>query len=102
MDTLLSAIVNVGDSPGSCDTFCDRLNCVYTVFLLAVFAFVVTTANYVGAQVSCWCPSHFTDSHRDYANQVRALHGSSIMSRVLLVRNRGVVVLLRVSINHVV
>jgi len=69
MDKLLGAIVHISDS-GSCDTFCDRLNCVYTVFLLAIFAFLTTTKNYVGDQVSCWCPSHFTGSHRDYANQV--------------------------------
>ena len=72
MDTLLRSIVNIGDSQrGSSDTFCDRLNSVYTVFVIAIFAFLITTRTYVGDQIVCWCPSHFTGSHRDYANQVR-------------------------------
>lgn len=83
MDTLFSTIVSVGDSPGSCDTFGDRLNCVYTVFIVAVFAFLITTKNYVGEQVSCWCPSHFTDSHCEYTNQVRVQEGQLLRSRGL-------------------
>ena len=73
MDKLLNTIVSAGETQGSsCDTFSDQLSCVYTVFVLAVFAFLTTTKNYVGSRVSCWCPAHFTSSHQAYTNQVRA------------------------------
>lgn len=71
MDQLLATIADIRDSRvGGGDCFCDRLNCKYTVYLMVAFSLLVTTRRYVGDQVSCWCPSHFTDSHRQYANQV--------------------------------
>lgn len=71
MDQFLATIADIRDSRvGGGDCFCDRLNCKYTVYLMVVFSLLVTTRRYVGDQVSCWCPSHFTDSHRQYANQV--------------------------------
>ncbi|KAI0240156.1 hypothetical protein LSAT2_009149 [Lamellibrachia satsuma] len=72
MDQLLATIADIRDSRvGGGDCFCDRLNCKYTVYLMVAFSLLVTTRRYVGDQVSCWCPSHFTDSHRQYANQKR-------------------------------
>ena len=71
MDRLFGIIGNVGDSGSRTgDTFSDRLNCQYTSFILVLFAILVTTKNYVGDPISCWCPAHFTDSHRDYANKI--------------------------------
>ncbi|KAK2168842.1 hypothetical protein NP493_1216g00090 [Ridgeia piscesae] len=71
MDSFLATIADIRDSRvGGGDCFCDRLNCKYTVYLMVVFSLIVTTRRYVGDQVSCWAPSHFTDSHRQYANQV--------------------------------
>ena len=56
---------------GGADTFTDRLNCVHTVFVLGFFAVVVSGAQWVGGSpISCWCPPHFTGTHRDYTNKV--------------------------------
>ena len=72
MDKLLSVFGDVNDPrAGGGDSFCDRLNCKFTVYVLILFSILITTRMYVGDQVSCWCPSHFTSSHRDYTNQVR-------------------------------
>ncbi|KAK2168841.1 hypothetical protein NP493_1216g00035 [Ridgeia piscesae] len=75
MDKLFSTFGDIGDSrAGGGDSFCDRLNCKFTVFVLIIFSLLVTTRMYVGDQVSCWCPPHFTSSHRGYTNQVSPLH----------------------------
>ncbi len=71
MDRLLMTIGDIGDSRiGGGDSFCDRLNCRYTVYILILFAILVTTKHYVGETISCWCPDHFTDSQVDYTNQI--------------------------------
>ena len=43
----------IGKDPrmGGGDSFCDRLNCTFTVFILALFSIIVTTRVYVGDQV---------------------------------------------------
>ncbi|OAF70140.1 hypothetical protein A3Q56_02039 [Intoshia linei] len=46
----------------------DRLHRSVTVTMLVVFAFIVTTGQYVGQPISCWVPAHFTGNHEDYAN----------------------------------
>lgn len=55
---------------GGADSFCDRLSCRFTVFVLVVFATLVTARHYVGEPISCWCPPHFTSSHVDFTNKV--------------------------------
>ena len=50
------------------DDFSDRLSRRHTTTLLLVFALVVTTKIYVGEPIKCWCPAHFTDSHKSYAD----------------------------------
>lgn len=50
------------------DDFADRLSRQYTCSLLIVFALIVSTKQFVGEPIACWCPAHFTDSHRSYAN----------------------------------
>ena len=71
MDRLFAIIGNVGDvSLKTGDTFSDRLNCQHTTFILVIFAILVTTKNYVGDPISCWCPAHFTESHIEYTNNI--------------------------------
>ncbi|BFZ15646.1 hypothetical protein BsWGS_18684 [Bradybaena similaris] len=49
------------------DDWVDRLNHVWTVFLLALFAIVVSTGQFVGDPIHCWCPAEFTGAYVDYA-----------------------------------
>lgn len=60
-----------GDSRiGGADSFSDRLSCHYTVSMLAFFTFMVTTRQYVGEPISCWCPVTFSSSMVSYTNKV--------------------------------
>ena len=52
------------------DDFCDRLSRSYTTALLIMCAMIVTTKQFVGDPITCWCPAQFTESHRQYANTV--------------------------------
>ena len=52
------------------DDFVDRLSRIYTSTLLVIFAGIVSTKQFVGAPISCWCPAHFTESHRQYTNNI--------------------------------
>lgn len=77
MDRILLLIQDVGDPRlGGADSFCDRLNCRYTVSILAVFAIMVTTRQYVGEPISCWCPHDFTSSNVDFVNKVITVFSS--------------------------
>jgi len=49
------------------DDWIDRLNHVWTVFLFALFAIVVSTGQFVGDPIHCWCPAEFTGAYVDYA-----------------------------------
>ena len=52
------------------DDFYDRLSCRYSVILLAFFTVLVSTKQYVGEPIACFCPAHFTGTHVEYANNV--------------------------------
>lgn len=52
------------------DDYVDRLSRQYTVLTLICFSFLVSTKQFVGMPISCWCPAQFTDSHREYTNTV--------------------------------
>jgi len=52
------------------DDMVDRLNHHFTVLFLIVAMVVVTTTQYVGSPINCWCPAYFTDSHIDFTNKV--------------------------------
>ncbi|KAH9524014.1 Innexin unc-7 [Bulinus truncatus] len=80
IDTLTSMITDrsigaiIGGVPSlkklqgaSNDDWVDRLNHVWTVFLLALFAIVVSTGQFVGDPIHCWCPAEFTGAYVDYA-----------------------------------
>lgn len=79
MDKLLLFLSDGSDArSGYGDSFCDRVNCRYTVFVLTVFALVVTSRVQVGDPISCWCPAHFTSSHVAYTNKVRRAMGGNL------------------------
>ena len=42
----------------------------YTATLLIVFAILLTSKQYYGEPIDCWCPAHFTDSHVSFTNAV--------------------------------
>ena len=52
------------------DDYVDRLSRQYTVIILIFFGFLVSTKQFVGQPINCWCPAQFTKSHRDYADAV--------------------------------
>ena len=71
MDRLFSFIGDVADPvKGGGDTFTDRLNCRYTPCIFIIFALIITTKQYVGEPIACWCPDHFTHAQIEYTNQV--------------------------------
>ena len=71
----IAAVVSDYANPkvGGGDSFVDRLNCRYTVYLLFGFCLLITTKHYVGEPINCWCPAHFTGSHVDFTNSVSKL-----------------------------
>lgn len=56
---------------GGADSFSDQLNCKYTVFILSLFAFVVTAKFYFAEPISCFCPANFPGSQVEYTDRVR-------------------------------
>lgn len=77
MDRLLRLLVSVkesrwGEHGGGTDDdgLVERLSRRYTSTLLAAFAMMVTTKQFVGEPISCWCPTYFTDGQKQYTNNV--------------------------------
>lgn len=71
MNSLISAVggiakVNVRND----DDIIDRLHHRYTVVFLVIFTVVVSTTQYVGDPIHCWCPAYFTGNHEGFANKV--------------------------------
>ncbi len=72
-NSLISAIggiakVNVRND----DDIADRLHHRYTVFFFVIFTVVVSTTQYVGDPIHCWCPAYFTSNHEGFTNKVNA------------------------------
>ena len=40
------------------------------VVILIFFGALVTTKQFVGQPITCWCPAQFTESHREYADSI--------------------------------
>lgn len=55
---------------GAGGSFTDKLCNSYTTSILFFFALIVTTHQYVGNPVICWCPSHFQPSQVSYTNNI--------------------------------
>lgn len=71
MEKLFKSLLSIREMKVTTDDdHVDRLTRQHTVVILICFAFLVTTKQFVGRPISCWCPAQFTDSHRDYANTV--------------------------------
>lgn len=52
------------------DDFYDRISRRYSVVLLIIFAVLVSTKQYVGEPIACFCPAHFTGTHVEYTNNI--------------------------------
>ena len=71
MDRLFKSILSIREIKfRSDDDYVDRLSRQYSVLILVCFAFLVSTKQFVGKPIACWCPAQFTESHRDYTNTV--------------------------------
>ena len=73
MDFLSGIIWNFRDPYGSSsESLTDVLNSSVTTSILILFAVVLTTKQeFFGDPISCWAPSHFTESHQEFTNRVR-------------------------------
>ena len=63
VEGIFAAAARVAKSNRNDDDLIDRLNHQYTVIFLVVFTIVVSTTQYVGAPIHCWCPAYFTGNH---------------------------------------
>lgn len=54
----------------SCDDFVDRLNRKYTVAIILAFVTILTSKQYIGEPLACFCPAHFTGAHVEYTNNI--------------------------------
>ncbi|CAH1783160.1 unnamed protein product [Owenia fusiformis] len=69
MDKFLGVLGSVGKIEKRLDNDrVDRLNYRYTMSLLAIFALVVTTTQYVGKPMTCWTPAEFKDQMTKYTD----------------------------------
>ena len=52
------------------DDIVDRLHHRYTVIFLIIFTILISTTQYVGTPITCWCPAYFTSNHIEYTNKI--------------------------------
>ncbi|XP_041375056.1 innexin unc-9-like [Gigantopelta aegis] len=58
------------------DDWVDRMNHVYTVALLALFAVFVSGGQFFGNPIECWCPAHFTPSMVAFTKSICWVNGT--------------------------
>jgi len=73
------------------DDMVDRLNHHFTVMFLIIAMVVVTTTQYVGSPINCWCPAYFTHSHIAFTNKVHSLLGCVLVECTISGQGRPVV-----------
>ncbi|XP_069108617.1 innexin unc-9-like isoform X2 [Argopecten irradians] len=52
------------------DDWIDRISHMYTVIMLVIFAIVVSSGQFFGDPIHCWCPAEFTDAFEEYTKYV--------------------------------
>ncbi|XP_076458059.1 innexin unc-9-like [Babylonia areolata] len=52
------------------DDWADRTSHLYTVVLLCIFTAMVSSAQYVGDPINCWCPAEFPSFHVSYTKSI--------------------------------
>ncbi|CAF3769155.1 unnamed protein product [Rotaria socialis] len=80
---LFDAAAKVGHHghDGACDDdFYDRLSRRYSVILLITFTMLISTKQYVGEPIACFCPAHFTGTHVEYTNNICWISNSYFIS----------------------
>ena len=71
MDRLFKSVLSIRELKFHIDDdYVDRLSRQYTVVVLVCFAFLVSTKQFVGTPINCWCPAEFTESHIEYTNAI--------------------------------
>src|SRR6218665_1382299 len=70
LESMFAATSKVLKSGRNDDDLIDRLNHQYSVIFLIIFTVVVSTTQYVGDPIHCWCPAYFTDNHEEFTNKV--------------------------------
>lgn len=71
MDSLISTVAKVAKvNIRNDDDLLDRLNHRYTVIFLVIFTVIVSTTQYVGNPIHCWCPAYFTGNHEEFTDKV--------------------------------
>ncbi|CAD5126531.1 unnamed protein product [Dimorphilus gyrociliatus] len=69
MDKILSVFGSIPNLKSHYDDdSIDRLFHKYTTTMLAAFAIVVSTSQFVGDPIHCWVPAHFSDGWLEYTN----------------------------------
>jgi hypothetical protein len=48
------------------DDWIDRLNHIYTVFVLILFGVLISTGQFVGDPIHCWVPAEFSGAFEAY------------------------------------
>ncbi|KAJ8320953.1 hypothetical protein KUTeg_002540 [Tegillarca granosa] len=71
MDHVLGTVgATVGLKSVYDDDFIDRLSHYYSVIIIIVFTVIISTNQYVGNPIECWCPADFTENRVYYTNFV--------------------------------
>lgn len=68
LTTVLGSLASFSKISGSSDDdWIDRLNHLWTVVLMTLFAVVTSSGQYAGNPIECWVPAEFTGAYTSYA-----------------------------------